>query len=291
MSEYHSRPPVLWGFTTRCDDALAEAAGRLGVRVVGERRYGLAGKSAGAIVADGKRSRWLRVTGLVGAKINQRRRAEIDAEGLRDLPKPDTHRAIEWERDGVHWRAVLCALAPSPTPSENCWLAPGAAAPPVGWFLALRAALSRLQQARTDHSVVTAEQVLIGIQGLFGPDAPTEAADWCACHGDLHWKNLTAPNLMLLDWENWGLAPRGYDVARLMVYAAHVPQVQRMLYDTFADQFDSPTGCVVLLFAAGMVKSDIADGRADAALGVPLDRMIGVLLKERKVGACFAQQS
>ena len=110
MSEYQSHPPVLWGFTTRCDDALAEAAGRLGVHVVGERRYGLGGKSAGAVVADGRRGRWLRVTGLVGMRINQRRRAEIEAERLHNLPKPDTHRTIEWERDGVHWRAVLSAL-------------------------------------------------------------------------------------------------------------------------------------------------------------------------------------
>ena len=113
------------------------------------------------------------------------------------------------------------------------------------------------------------------------------ATEWCASHGDLHWKNLTVPNLTLLDWENWGLAPRGYDVARLMVYAAHVPTVQEKLYDTFADEFDSATGVVVLLFALGMVKSDIAAGIADATLAPPLDRMAAALLATRQVGACF----
>lgn len=289
MSEYlHSPPPVLWGFTTDCDAALVEAAGRLDVDVVGARTYGRAGKSAGATVADrSRRQRWLRVTGLVGRKINERRRAEIAAETLSDLPKPDIHRAIEWERDGVHWRAVLSALAPSPTPSENCWLAPGAAPPPARWFADLHASLWRLQQARADRHVVTDEQVRVGIRGIFGPDAPNEAADWCTCHGDLHWKNLTAPNLTLLDWENWGTAPRGYDVARLIVYAAHVPQVQKQLHDIFADEFDSLTGVVVLLFALGMVKSDIAGGTADAALGAPIDRMADVLLTTRNVRACF----
>lgn len=290
MSRHHRSPPkVLWGFSTECDDALEEAAGKLGVRVVGERHYGLAGKSAGAVVAEGMRSRWLRVTGLVGARLNQRRRAEIHAERLTDLPKPDTHRAIEWESKGVHWRAVLSTLAASPTPSEYCWLPKGAAVPPAGWFSDLRAALTRLQQAETDEYVVTREQVQVGIRGHFGPDAPHEATAWGVGHGDLHWKNLTVPNLTLLDWENWGLAPLGYDVARLMVYAAHVPQVQKALYQTFADEFDTSTGCVALLFAIGAVKSDIAAGVADSDLARPLERMAEVLVKERRVAACFPE--
>lgn len=290
MSESrHSAPRVLWGFTTHCDDALVEAAGRLGVAVVGERRYGLGGKSVGATVGDrGRDRRWLRVTGLVGAKVNARRRAEIDAESLSGLPKPDVHRAIEWERDGVHWRAVLSALAPSPTPSEHSWLAPGSAVPPAHWFHDLRTSLVRLQhQTRPRNYVVTQEQVRISIRGIFGPDAPRDAVVWCTCHGDMCWKNVTVPNLTLLDWEDWGLGPRGYDVARLMVYAAHVPEVQEKLYDAFADEFDSLTGTVVLLYALGMVKSNIADGTADAALAAPLDRMAGTLLATRQIGACF----
>ncbi len=91
----------------------------------------------------------------------------------------------------------------------------------------------------------------------------------------------------MLDWENWGLGPRGYDVARLMVYAAHVPEVQKTLYDTFADEFDSVTGTVVLLFALGMVKSDIAGGTADPSLAPRLDQMAGALLATRQVSACF----
>ena len=77
------------------------------------------------------------------------------------------------------------------------------------------------------------------------------------------------------------------DVARLMVYAAHVPEVQEKLYDTFADEFDSATGVVVLLFALGVVKTEIAGGTADAALAPPLDRMAAALLAARQVGACF----
>ena len=290
MSDYrHSAPRVLWGFTTQCDDALVEAAGRLGVAVLGERRYGLAGKSAGAVVADRDRSpRWLRVTGVIGAKLNARRRAEIDAESLSGLPKPKLHRAIEWERDGIYWRAALSTLAPSPTPSENSWLAPGSAVPPARWFSDLRESLMRLQrQMRPTNYVFTDEQVRTGIRGHFGPEAPCEAGEWRVSHGDLQWKNLTVPNLTLLDWENWGMAPRGYDAALLMVYAAHVPQVQEKLYAVFADEFDSDSGLVALLFALGMVQTSIAGGSVDAALAPQLERMAGVLLETRQVRACL----
>ena len=137
-------------------------------------RRQIGGRGCGA---DRSRSRrWLRVTGLVGARSNARRRAEIDAESLSGLPKPDIHHAIEWERDGVHWRAVLSALAPSPTPSENCWLAPGTAVPPARWFRDLRTSLKRLQhQARPTNYVITDEQVRIGIRGIFRPGVPNDA--------------------------------------------------------------------------------------------------------------------
>ena len=55
----------------------------------------------------------------------------------------------------------------------------------------------------------------------------------------------------------------------------------------FADEFDSDTGVVVLLFALGMVKSDITASVADATLAAPLDRMAGVLLATRQVRVCF----
>ena len=76
-------------------------------------------------------------------------------------------------------------------------------------------------------------------------------------------------------------------MARPIVYAAYVPEVQKTLYDTFADEFDSATGIVACFFALGMVKSDIAGGIANAAPAPPLDRMAAVLLATRPIRACF----
>ncbi|MEU3312800.1 hypothetical protein ABZ743_09095 [Streptomyces sp. NPDC006662] len=36
-------------------------------------------------------------------------------------------------------------------------------------------------------------------------------------HADLHWANLTRAPLVLLDWENWGRPPVGYELALLLL--------------------------------------------------------------------------
>lgn len=48
-------------------------------------------------------------------------------------------------------------------------------------------------------------------------------------HSDVHWANLMASPLRILDWEGWGRAPEGFDAATLYAYtllqpntAAHV---------------------------------------------------------------------
>src|SRR5207237_8219108 len=99
--------------------------------------------------------------------------------------------------------------------------------------------------------------------------------------------NVTAPDLMLLDWENWGWAPRGYDAARLLAYAAGAPAVQDRLRATFADELDGSSGRVAQLTAFAMVRGDIAAGHADPALGPGIDRMAAALLPRMWLGMRF----
>ena len=39
---------------------------------------------------------------------------------------------------------------------------------------------------------------------------------WTTTHSDLHWGNVTGPELCVLDWESWGRAPAGYDTSILL---------------------------------------------------------------------------
>jgi hypothetical protein len=60
---------------------------------------------------------------------------------------------------------------------------------------------------------------------VLGGAVDTTVTEWTCSHGDLHWGNITAPALYLLDWADWGLAPRGNDAACLWASALGVPDI------------------------------------------------------------------
>jgi hypothetical protein len=281
-------PAVRAGYlTTQGDVALAEASRRLAVRVVGGRASGFGGKSAGAIVArsDGDRF-WLKVSGLIGRASDMFRDAEIASDGLPSLPRPRIVAATEWEDRNVFWRAVLMTLAPSPTVSSLPWCAAGDVDVSDAWLLALRSALTVLRGTAIQRSIFSADQIAQMIVEQIGPDAPVESDDWHVGHGDLHWANLTAPQCMLLDWEHWGLLPRGFDVGRLIGCSAFAPALTTRLAEAFADEFESSAGRVGLLAGIASVKGHIALGELDPAAGPLLqpliDRILGMEREDRR---------
>jgi hypothetical protein len=266
--------------TTHGDEALAEACRRFAVTIVGGRADGFGGKSAGAIVArsDGAQH-WLKVSGLVGRPRDVFRDAEIESDGLPPLPKPKIVAVTEWNERDVFWRAVLMTLAPSPAASPLPWCEAGLVQVSDAWLVELRSALTTLREARTPRSIFSADQIRHMIVEHFGPDAPAWSDDWHVSHGDLHWANLTAPQCMLLDWEHWGLLPRGYDIGRLIGCSAFAPALVARLADAFADEFDSRAGRVGLLAGIASVKGHIALGELDPAAGPLLQPVIDRILR------------
>lgn len=268
----HDELQGILGYRAVSNAVLNEAARRFGVSIKGGHAYGFGRKSAGAVVADlSGQEVWLRVSGLIGTPNNPRREAEVNAEQLASVAIPKVHKTLEWIDDNVFWRASLQSLAPSPIVSPCCWLLPDTKPPLDSWFTDLHRAMAGMQAAAPRQHAVTPAHIKVSIAKAFGPRAPTEVVEWRVCHGDLHWSNLTAPRLMLLDWESWGLGPRGYDAARLITYAGHVPEVQRMLFVTFAEDLDTSSGQVALLYALALLKFEIANGIADPALSDSID--------------------
>jgi len=68
---------------------------------------------------------------------------------------------------------------------------------------------------------------------------------------------VTAPHLMLLDWSERGLAPRGYDAAKLVICALYQPDLVRRLEEAFADDLKSKSGRVAMLLLAAMRLDEI----------------------------------
>ncbi len=66
--------------------------------------------------------------------------------------------------------------------------------------------------------------------------------DWTTGHGDLHWANLTAAPLVMLDWEGWGRVPVGYDVGLLHAYSLTTPSTAEHIRTQFAHVLCTPAG-------------------------------------------------
>ena len=85
---------------------------------------------------------------------------------------------------------------------------------------------------------------------------------------------------MLLDWESWCLAPRGYDIGRLLAFSVLNPTVTRRLQVLFADELETPSGQVGLWAGIAIVKHQIATGQINPALGEPLGHLIRQMCPE-----------
>jgi hypothetical protein len=114
---------------------------------------------------------------------------------------------------------------------------------------------------------------------------PTGTDDWQVNHGDLQWSNMTAPHFMLLDWEHWGMAPRGFDLGRLLAFTAVDWGTLQRLRTFFAPDLDEPNR-VGLLAGIATVKYQMTVGRVDPVLREPVDRLIREILTP---GGIFAR--
>jgi hypothetical protein len=93
------------------------------------------------------------------------------------------------------------------------------------WWDALNSALANLATTESDRVSLVQEDIDRSITQAFGSCADTTVSEWVVGHGDLHWGNVTAPELFLLDWDSWGRMPRGLDAAKLWEAAYRVPEL------------------------------------------------------------------
>ncbi|MFF2101164.1 hypothetical protein [Streptomyces sp. NPDC058202] len=91
----------------------------------------------------------------------------------------------------------------------------------------------------TDHVAVRPQCMDRASPEFVGIPAPP-GGRCTAAHFDLHWANLTAP-LRILDWEEWGRAPEGFDAATLYAYSLLQVDVAARVRAAFP-VLGSPTG-------------------------------------------------
>jgi hypothetical protein len=255
-------------------DHLFEECRRLGVEPVGPVASGGMRKSLGvaAVAPDGARS-WVKISALLGMTSHSLRDAELAAARIRGVAKPEVLASRQWTQGDRHWLTLRMTLASSPVVATDYFA--GATSALIGsqWIDSLKRALEAVRTIDTDRAAITPDEIIALIRDRFGPGAENRADEWHCAHGDLHWSNVTYPDLMLLDWECWGLAPRGFDAANLLTYSCAYPELMQKIETAFADDLNSRSGRVAQLALLARRFRDIAGGWPDPSYKSHLEAM------------------
>ncbi|MFJ3631643.1 hypothetical protein [Streptomyces sp. NPDC090112] len=174
---------------------------------------------------------------------------------LQGVAMPEWYQGVAWREPGepVMWRADELELIPSSSVGKGALVLEDPDLPDE-WWDALNASLDALASQQTpriatpDTVTITQEQVTQTLRAVFPRVADTRIERWAPAHADLTWANVMGPEFSLIDWEDWGMAPRGLDAATLWGNALAVPGLaDRVQHERRAD-LESRDGKLMSLF-------------------------------------------
>jgi hypothetical protein len=174
------------------------------------------------------------------------------AQVLHRVPIPHWYAGASWLDSSrkVMWRADETQLVDEAPVGR----AANAALLAETWWEALNTALDELTShptarlATPDCVPINIERIESSIRKVFPECTGLTLDEWSTAHADLNWANMTGSTLWILDWEDWGCAPRGLDAASLWFASLAFPEVAEKVYRGRRDDMDSRTGLVMQLF-------------------------------------------
>ncbi|GAA1095995.1 protein kinase family protein [Nocardiopsis metallicus] len=284
LSQDTANPPLALDDLSVVDisDVLAQAQEQLGCSFSREgARYSRVNGTAGFPTATGT---WVRLSWRRTARMNAHSWTGAEASAaIQGVPRPWWIAAATWvDRErGVVWKAEETTLAPAPAVSTTAGITtdPGL---PGSWWDALHTALGSLAEHSTSRVALEQAHLTRRIQEVYGTriDTHIPEQDWVCAHGDLGYANITGPEFMLLDWESWGLAPRGWDAACLWSASLGVPEVAERVRVQFDDVLSTQAGRLCqLLLCANVARAAQRTGRT-LPVGPLMAETADVLLAE-----------
>jgi hypothetical protein len=239
---------------------LAEAAARFGVTVEGAAVRGRYNSTAGVKTSG---PAWLRVATLSRQWTRDEMWdgiASAAGDPFDDIPMPHLLRSVEWKDGDLNVRADLLTYVGLPTAGTGLVLEHDANLPDV-WWTNLRTGLEPLRRIdTTKRMAINPRRFEASLLAWFGVTIDRDRIEWEVAHGDMHFGNLTAPDLTILDWECWGWAPVGYDAAHLACSAVLHPDIEARARTEFADVLGTYSGAVAQLIVATKYLRLVEDG-------------------------------
>jgi hypothetical protein len=181
---------------------------------------------------------------------------------LHGVTKPEWYQSVSWIDRAVDrmWRADETELIESRHVIPWGFLRESPALS-AKWWRDLNSSLDALSEHATAHVAVHQSRITEVITATF-PDVDTTIDEWVTAHGDFYWQNLTAPKFCILDWEDWGAAPRGWDAASLWHDSLLVPPLADRVYSERQTDLDSRSGLLCRLMRCAEILT-APDGYAD----------------------------
>jgi hypothetical protein len=134
---------------------------------------------------------------------------EMTAATIAGAPKPDILCDFEWTAGGRKWHATQFSLAPSLAVLGQQSIGESPLSIDDQWLIELKQAIDAVNKTPLSGWHIHPGRVARVIGQRFGSKAPYAVDEWQTAHGDLNWGNVTAPHLMLLDWEFWARPREG----------------------------------------------------------------------------------
>jgi hypothetical protein len=193
------------------------------------------------------RNTWVRVERRHQHRIKSAAWIGLEAAStIPGVPKPAWYQSATWadsDREQV-WRADELAFIASPSVKAAGGLEAAKSLPDV-WWQRLRESLTALAEHETERVGMSQAHLTKRITQVF-PDVDTTVAEWRTAHTDLQWSNLTLDG-HILDWEDWGMAPRGHDAATLWQASLPDPALTARVEREFATDLQTRSGKLSLL--------------------------------------------
>ncbi|MEU6212171.1 hypothetical protein ABZ891_20020 [Streptomyces sp. NPDC047023] len=247
--------PVAARVDLRCqpvEDVLERVEGALHVRLdrqaLVRKRRSLGGRT--------ERGTWVRIERRGFERIGAQGWNGTEAAAvLQGVAMPEWYQGVAWREPGepVMWRADELELIASPSVAKGALVLedPGL---PDAWWAELNASLDALGDQQTpriatpDTVTITQQHVTETLREVFPGIAGTRIEQWVPAHADLTWANVMGPEFSLIDWEDWGMAPRGLDAATLWGNALAVPGLADRVHRERRADLESRDGKLMSLF-------------------------------------------
>ncbi|GAB3508226.1 hypothetical protein [Amycolatopsis cihanbeyliensis] len=224
--------------------------------------------SAGTWVRVERRQRW---------RINSATWIGLEAAAtIRGVKKPEWFQSATWADPGrdVVWRADEVELVTAPVVGDLAT----AVTLPDSWWAGLRESLAALGAHSTERVGMSQAHLTKRISEVFD-SVDTTVDEWATAHTDVHWDSLSIEG-HILDWEDWGAAPRGHDGATLWQSALPDPQLAARVQHEFAADLETRSGKLAqLLQCANAIRAAARRG-APTPLSEPARASADLLLAE-----------